>query len=380
MTFSLPKHNVVTGRGSTAIYLLLKHLAESAERTMELLAPVNICYAALYPALYAGWSIRFIDVSPLDGNITADAVREAFGERVPDALIAAHMYGQPMAELPEIADLCRRQGVVLVEDCACAMGATSDYPLGTMGDYTVYSTGYAKVVDLGYGGILASEVHDLDWVEPMLSALPVRSDDGELTETLFSKIYRALRSFPDGALDAAIYLALPDASRRAFIYRLDEEGERTVRRALTVADEIADAKRRLFRSCKQLWEQNWQNWGRGQSVDSEIDIEKREKRGRGQSVGFRVFPYTEGAVPWRFSFFVEPQMHKPIIDACLAAGVPISDWYPSVAPMFGDAGDYPGAQSMEASILNLPLNDDALSSTIPEVIAIVAKMEKGMRI
>ena len=65
---------------------------------------------------------------------------------------------------------------------------------------------------------------------------------------------------------------------------------------------------------------NWQNWGRGQSV------------------GFRVFPYTEGAVPWRFSFFVEPQMHKPIIDACLAAGVPISDWYPSVAPMFGDAG------------------------------------------
>ena len=359
MTFSLPKHNVVTGRGSTAIYLLLKHLAESAERTMELLAPVNICYAALYPALYAGWSIRFIDVSPLDGNITADAVREAFGERVPDALIAAHMYGQPMAELPEIADLCRRQGVVLVEDCACAMGATSDYPLGTMGDYTVYSTGYAKVVDLGYGGMLASEVHDLDWVEPMWSALPVRSDDGELTEALFSKIYRALRSFPDGALDAAIYRTLPDASHRAFIYRLDEEGERTVRCALTVADEIADAKRRLFRSCKQLWEQYW---------------------GRGQSVGFRVFPYTEGAVPWRFSFFVEPQMHKPIIDACLAAGVPISDGYPSVAPMFGDAGDYPGAQSMEASILNLPLNDDALSSTIPEVIAIVAKMEKGMRI
>ena len=355
MGFCLPKNNVVTGRGSTAIYLLLAHLSKEAGRAMELMAPVDVCYAALYPALYAGWSIRFIDVSPLDGNIEVDTVRKAFAEKRPDALLAPHMYGQPIADLPEIAELCRRSGVVLVEDCACAMGATAEYPLGYVGDYSIFSTGYAKVVDLGFGGLLASGDDELAWASRDAEALPFRSASTEQTETLFGKVYRALRSFPDDNLDQEIYKVMPEAARGAFLYRLEDVDERRVREALSSVDGVVADKRSIFQSCKQLWDK------------SEVgDV--------------RVFPYVEGAVPWRFSFFVEAPMRKAVIDACLNAGIPISDWYPSVAPMFGDTGDYPGAQQIGETILNVPLNEASLAKTVPDVIAILAQARRDVRL
>ena len=49
----IPRYSVLTGRGGTAVYLLLKHKGSGG----RLLAPANLCYAALYPALYAGWSV-----------------------------------------------------------------------------------------------------------------------------------------------------------------------------------------------------------------------------------------------------------------------------------------------------------------------------------
>ena len=57
MTFS-PTHLAVTGRGGAAVWLVLRRTAPRG----VLLAPANLCYAALYPALYAGWSVRFCDV------------------------------------------------------------------------------------------------------------------------------------------------------------------------------------------------------------------------------------------------------------------------------------------------------------------------------
>ena len=61
----IPRYSVLTGRGGTAVYLLLKHKGSGG----RLLAPANLCYAALYPALYAGWSVVFCDVDPATGDL-----------------------------------------------------------------------------------------------------------------------------------------------------------------------------------------------------------------------------------------------------------------------------------------------------------------------
>lgn len=353
MACDLPRYSLVTGRGSTAIYLALKHLAQVAEKPGTLLAPANVCYAALYPALYAGWTVQLMDVSPEDGNLVARDVEKAVCHYSPDALLAPHMYGQPISELPQIAELCAKEHVAIIEDCASAMGATSTYAVGHMGAYTIYSTGYAKTVDLGFGGLLASDEDDLSWVSLEEERLPFWGESLERTETLFSKAYRVLRSFPDGRLDRAIYDMLPGASRDLFLNRLSDAKKREVMASLESLDEVVHERRRLQARCDELWHRGLPH--------------------------MRAYQYTEGAVPWRFSFFVEPSLRKLLIAACLDAGIPVSDWYPSIAPMMGDTARYPHTEHMESTILNLPLAEATITSTLPRLIEIVTELQKGDR-
>lgn len=351
MASNLPQYNLVTGRGASAIYLALRHITEVAGRTGLLLAPANVCYAALYPALYAGWSVQLMDVSPVDGNLVARDVKEALDRFKPNALLAPHMYGQPISELPQIAELCAAAHVTLIEDCASAMGATGTYAVGHMGDYIIYSTGYAKTIDLGFGGLLASDKDDLAWALQDETSLPFWTVDLDHTETLFSKMYRVLRSYPDGVLDRAIYTMLPHASKSLFLNRLDDAKKREVMQAIECLDGIVEERRRLESRCVHLWTQALPH--------------------------MRVYRYTEGAVPWRFSFFVNHTLRAPLVSACLEAGIPISDWYPSIAPMMGDTADYPHAESMGATILNLPLSEATISTTLPRLFEIAEGLQKG---
>ena len=39
----------------------------------------------------------------------------------------------------------------------------------------------------------------------------------------------------------------------------------------------------------------------------------------------------------------ENRLRAELVQACLKEGLPVSDWYPRVTPMFGDTGEYPGA-------------------------------------
>ncbi|MBR3224021.1 MAG: DegT/DnrJ/EryC1/StrS family aminotransferase [Atopobiaceae bacterium] len=356
------KHSVITGRGATAIYLALLHCASQRKaadgQQHTLLAPANVCYAALYPALYANWSVRLADVSPVDGNLTFDLVKQAFDEHRPDVLLVPHMYGQPVADMHRIQTLCHEQDVILIEDCASAMGGTyvggplDGYALGTAGDYAVFSTGYAKVVEVGFGGFLTSESDSLTWAKELERDLPLRSSQTEQTETLFSKVYRTLRSYPDGALDKAIYEVLPTASRSLFLFRLSESEKSSVRDSLDSLDNTVKTRRELLASCEQVW------------------TNARPRNAH-------TFPYCPGSVPWRFSFFVRPGVHRPLIDACLREGIPISDWYPSIAPMLGDTGSYPGAEENERSILNLPLNAQTRDKTIMQVLSLLSDLQRG---
>lgn len=70
------------------------------------------------------------------------------------AVIAVHMLGTP-ARLPEIAEICRRHNLLLVEDTAWGCGgALKGRPLGTWGDIGTFSFDFAKTMTTGEGGML----------------------------------------------------------------------------------------------------------------------------------------------------------------------------------------------------------------------------------
>lgn len=340
------EHMRVCGRGASGIYLVLSHLAPSG----MLLAPANICYAALYPALYAGWTVGFCDVDPVTGNVTLPLFRDALDRLRPDAAIVPHMYGQPVADMAAIARLCGERGVTLVEDCASAMGATADYPLGDMGDYTVYSTGYAKTVELGFGGIVASRRHDLGWFDGAQEALPPWTPQVERTEHLFSRLYRVLRNEGDGLLEHAVYAALPEGARDLFLYRLDEGRAARVSGAFDELPAVVAHRRSVLRECLAAL---------GDAGCPVLPADGCDPLATedGFAPGLYGYPFSEGAVPWRLCLFTPFSRHRGIIEECLKEALPISDWYPRVTPLFAERGDYPGAFSMERSIVNFALTD-----------------------
>ena len=70
------------------------------------------------------------------------------------AVIAVHMLGTP-ARLREIAEICERRGVVLIEDAAWGCGGSLDgRALGTWGRMGTFSFDFAKTMTTGEGGMV----------------------------------------------------------------------------------------------------------------------------------------------------------------------------------------------------------------------------------
>lgn len=70
------------------------------------------------------------------------------------AVIAVHMLGTP-AKLREIADVCRRHDLVLIEDAAWGCGGSLDgRALGTWGRMGTFSFDFAKTMTTGEGGMV----------------------------------------------------------------------------------------------------------------------------------------------------------------------------------------------------------------------------------
>ncbi|WP_410537970.1 DegT/DnrJ/EryC1/StrS family aminotransferase [Streptomyces sp. KL2] len=95
----------------------------------------------------------FCDVDPRTLNPTAAHVESALTPRT-KAVLVLHYGGHP-GDIAAIAALCRRRGVALVEDAACAVASTAHgTACGTFGDIGVWSFDAMKVMVTGDGGAL----------------------------------------------------------------------------------------------------------------------------------------------------------------------------------------------------------------------------------
>lgn len=316
---------MVVGRAAAGIYLAL---LESGLNNGCILVPGNLCYAGIYPAIYAGLTPVFCDVDPFSGNVTLSSVMAAYKTSI-RAAVLPHMYGNPIDELPEIFDFLHKRHVLVIEDCASAMGAQSSrYSLGHVGDYIVYSTGYAKTIELGYGGLLKSRVSDLAVASELERQFPLYTESCVRELALFSRVYRLLRNEGHGtAIASAIYAGLLSSSRNSFLVRLSEEQRQSVVQSISTLPTVLRERNR------------------------KRNLYARELRGLPLTV-----PHSSsGAVPWRYNLLIAlPQKNRLIAD-CLSARLPVSDWYPNVTPLFGSPQDLPGTDWHEQHIVNFPL-------------------------
>jgi perosamine synthetase len=96
----------------------------------------------------------FADIDPLTYNLDPAAAERAITPRT-KAIMPVHQVGLP-ADMDAFSELAARNGLALVEDAACAIGAQyKGREIGSMGSLACYSLHPRKVITTGEGGMIA---------------------------------------------------------------------------------------------------------------------------------------------------------------------------------------------------------------------------------
>jgi dTDP-4-amino-4,6-dideoxygalactose transaminase len=125
-------HAVACNSGTDALHLALR--AAGIGPGDEVVTPAFTFIATAEAIAYVGAKPAFADIDSASFNMTAATLERALTPRT-RAVIVVHLFGQ-CAEMPAIAELCAQKKLVLVEDCAQAIGADwQGRAAGAWGDY-----------------------------------------------------------------------------------------------------------------------------------------------------------------------------------------------------------------------------------------------------
>ena len=152
--------------GRALLYHLLVALKNrTRERRDEVLIPGYTCYSVAAAVVKAGLKIRLYDLNrqtlyPDIQSIDANCNKHTL------AVVSQHLFGMP-ADLKDIGTIATGLGVYHIEDAAQGFGCRHNMkPLGTTGDFGLFSFGRGKPMPIGGGGALVSRNYDLDDLVP----------------------------------------------------------------------------------------------------------------------------------------------------------------------------------------------------------------------
>ena len=141
---------------------VLAALEHAGVRGQTVLCPSNTFMATPLAALHAGAEVAFVDCNRDDLCMSFADFEANVARHRPRAAILVHIGGHVAFDVERIADLCRAEGIFLIEDCAHAHGASwNGRRPGTWGDAGVWSFYATKTVSTGEGGMLVSRHPEL---------------------------------------------------------------------------------------------------------------------------------------------------------------------------------------------------------------------------
>jgi perosamine synthetase len=161
------KHAVAVSNATCALHLALMALG---------VQPGDICVVAAYSWIstanvieLCGARPEFVDIDPNTFNIDATRLEETLQRLMQNpetaprvkAVLPVHTFGQ-MADMRAVAALCERWDLPVVEDAACALGATlHGRQAGTWGSMGCFSFHPRKAITTGEGGVVTTDDNEL---------------------------------------------------------------------------------------------------------------------------------------------------------------------------------------------------------------------------
>jgi dTDP-4-amino-4,6-dideoxygalactose transaminase len=131
-------------------------------RGKTVLCPSNTFMATPLAIEAAGGKVAFVDCNREDLCMSYEDFERKVDEHEPHAAVLVHIGGHIAFDADRIAELCRERGIVLIEDCAHAHGASwHGRRAGTWGDAGIWSFAATKTISTGEGGMLVSKHPEL---------------------------------------------------------------------------------------------------------------------------------------------------------------------------------------------------------------------------
>jgi dTDP-4-amino-4,6-dideoxygalactose transaminase len=334
--FNAP-HGVSFYRARNAIYHLFRALL-ATNPGLTVLAPDYNSGNEILAMRAAGAALRYYPIRR-DMTLDPDEVERRCRTHNPDLLYVIHYAGwpQPMAD---VVDVCRRRGMLLVEDCALSLLSEVDgRPLGSFGDWSVFCL--YKTLPLPNGALLVQNGPRLESLERLaLRDAGAASVLARTAELLVQRIRgrangvgAALQVVKRGVGRAAGMLSVRRANVGDIGFNVDE-----VDLAMsTVSQRLME--RFDYRSIRQKRIENYRQLA--------------DRLGADAHPVFRALP--AGVCPLFFPIFVENK-HKTA-ERLRARGVDALEfWNDSSEPGGHEMG--PDARFLRKHVLELPIHQD----------------------
>ncbi|MCC7432334.1 aminotransferase class I/II-fold pyridoxal phosphate-dependent enzyme [Candidatus Peregrinibacteria bacterium] len=149
---------MAVGSGREALYLILKAL-ELPENS-EVILQSFTCMVVSNSIIWNGLKPVYADIDETY-NLDPAKLENLINERT-KVVMVQHTFGIP-AQIIRIREICRKHKLILIEDCAHAMGAEAldadgqMRKVGTFGEAAFYSMGRSKVISCVSGGLIIAK-------------------------------------------------------------------------------------------------------------------------------------------------------------------------------------------------------------------------------
>lgn len=304
-------------RASAILYNLLTSRAD----TRPWLLPANICPIVPITFLKANVPFELVDISATTLHMDLGQAETQIRTRPFGGLLYAHTYGE--ASTPN--DFFRQikvedESILIIDDRCLCIPEVNPEP-EDLADVQLYSTGYAKIVDLGWGGFAFLKY-----------------------DVLYRPVHLPFDPQAHGRIEAQYKQAIPDG--RLFLY------------------EDSD--------WLHLWDAELPAWEEYcKSIEESLTV-SLSQRARLNAIYARRIPQelqlSEAYQRWRFNILIE---NKPqVLRAIFEAGLFASSHYASLAGIMA-TGSCPQAESLHNSVINLFNDhhfDEARAEKVCEVI------------
>lgn len=168
------KHAIATNTGTSALEIALRSL--KIGNGSEVIVPTNTFIGSPNSVIFTGAKPVLADIDPETLCINVEDTKEKISNKT-KAVIIVHVAGLITPNIQELLEVCEDHHLFLVEDTAHAHGAMfKDRMAGSLGDVACFSFYPTKIMTTGEGGMICTNISDLDSKSRVLRLDGIGSD------------------------------------------------------------------------------------------------------------------------------------------------------------------------------------------------------------